>query len=276
MRGRFTANLLLIAVGTLPVLGDTVLVVFAHPDDETIIGPLLAQTVAQGYRVHLITITSGQKGTTKHSEIPAGAALGAARELEVQCSARQLGIVAPILLGFEDAELAQPPNLESAARQVATRIDELKPDVVVTWGPDGVTGHPDHRAVSNLTTQILQQHGQTRRRPRKLYYVALPESRFAQLAANDRFRSFRTVNDSFITTEIDVRDGLTNGWEAIRCHKTQWTEEQATDHHRLHEKVLGGRAFLRLALSRVGIPAGKESGLLERLSNQGPNRPRQP
>ena len=70
----------------------TLLAVFAHPDDETVIGPLLAKYSREGHKVHLITLTAGQKGVSEHAKIPEGDALAAVRAKELACSAEKLGL----------------------------------------------------------------------------------------------------------------------------------------------------------------------------------------
>ena len=90
----------------------TLLAVFAHPDDETLIGPLLAKYGREGVRVQLVIVTEGEKGIFPHAGIPAGPELAKVRAEEARCSCRALGISAPILLGFKDAELgriSRPP-----------------------------------------------------------------------------------------------------------------------------------------------------------------------
>jgi LmbE family N-acetylglucosaminyl deacetylase len=57
-------------------------------------------------------------------------------------------------------------------------VNHTKPDVIVTWGPDGLTGHPRHVLVSNVVTRVFQQQRVLEHKPRKLYYIAYPESRF--------------------------------------------------------------------------------------------------
>ncbi len=215
---RKTRLLLISAVlaGVAAAQKPPILAVFAHPDDEQSVSPLLARYAKAGYAVYLVTITSGQKGVAAHAGIPAGEKLGAAREEETRCACRALGIREPFLLGFED----QGISTQSAADQVRDRlrqiIDQVKPAVVITWGPDGFTGHPDHRAASSLTTEAFQQRGKLAHQPRKLYYVAAPESRLPKPLPPFERRPPGTVNDAFITTEIDERRAAER---TVRCNR---------------------------------------------------------
>jgi LmbE family N-acetylglucosaminyl deacetylase len=158
----------------------TLLAVFAHPDDEEVITALLARYAREGVDVHLAIATDGQKGERKQAGIPAGEALAAARAEEARCSCKALGIHPPILMGLVDGELYKRENQAALLREVARLFAELKPDVVITWGPDGVTGHTDHRLVSSLVTQVFQAaEGDT---PGQLFYAGLPAERLEALA----------------------------------------------------------------------------------------------
>src|SRR6266540_6002529 len=78
----------------------TLVAVFAHPDDETIVSPALAYYARQGARVYVVIATDGRKGVSKHAGIPAGDSLATVRAGEARCSARELGVQPPILFGL--------------------------------------------------------------------------------------------------------------------------------------------------------------------------------
>jgi LmbE family N-acetylglucosaminyl deacetylase len=106
-------SVLMAAPSASPAEGPrTLLAVFAHPDDETLVAPLLAAYARRGVRVRLVVVTDGEKGTQAHAGIPAGPELAKVRAEEARCSCRALGIDPPILLGFKDGELgkqSRPP-----------------------------------------------------------------------------------------------------------------------------------------------------------------------
>jgi hypothetical protein len=81
----------------------TLVAVFAHPDDETIVSPALAQYARQGAKVYVVIATDGRKGVAKHAGIPAGDSLATVRAGEARCSARELGVQPPTMFGLEDA-----------------------------------------------------------------------------------------------------------------------------------------------------------------------------
>jgi LmbE family N-acetylglucosaminyl deacetylase len=84
----------------------TLVAVVAHPDDETIVSPALARYAREGARVYVVVATDGRRGVAKHAGIPAGDSLATVRAGEARCSAHELGVQPPILVGLEDAGLA--------------------------------------------------------------------------------------------------------------------------------------------------------------------------
>lgn len=118
----------------------TLVAVFAHADDEFVIGPLLARYAREGADVHLLIVTRGEKYAPETGLTP-GDEIARVRASEAQCVARTLGINVPILLGFDDGGLGQPvmppwATLGDAREQIASRLRQLRPDVVITWGPE--------------------------------------------------------------------------------------------------------------------------------------------
>src|SRR5207247_9564824 len=106
-----------------PADGRTLVAVVAHPDDETIVSPVLAHYARDGAHVYVVVATDGRKGVAKHAGIRRGDSLAAVRAGEARCSARELGIQPPILLGFEDAGLAViSPWPGEALDRLATRL----------------------------------------------------------------------------------------------------------------------------------------------------------
>jgi LmbE family N-acetylglucosaminyl deacetylase len=228
-----------------------ILAVFSHPDDETTVAPLLARYAEAGHRVYLVVVTSGQVGDA-NTDIPRGEQLGAAREAEARCSAEALGITKPFLLGFMDGSISTWETIPKIREEVRAIIEKTKPEVVITWGPDGLSGHPDHRTVSNLTTEIFQQRSKLIHRPDRLYYVSLPESLISSLPpAMKRFsESMGLVSDEWVTTVVDGSAHVEAAWNSIQCHKTQWPPERMEMLHRFSRDILGGRVYLRLALGK--------------------------
>ncbi len=243
----------------------SILGIFAHPDDETTVGPLVARYAQSGNDVYLVSITSGQKGIRPHANVPAGPELGRMREDELRCAARALGAHEPFLLGCEDQGIAPTSVSEHVLVKLREIIEETLADVVLTFGPDGLTGHPDHRIACDLATVAFQEQGRLRHKPRKLYYVAFPESRLAGSPDPlNRRRPFYMVSDAFLTTVLDCRAWLPAALAAIECHKTQWSPQRMLEIKGVYTRLLDGCVYLRLALSTAPA-ATRETCILEGL-----------
>src|SRR5690349_5131831 len=94
--------LLLISCAASAQKGKTLLAVFAHPDDEQTVVPVLAKYASEGAQVYLIIATDGRFGVAPHAHIPAGDTLAAVRKEEAKCAAEKLGINPPIFIGLPD------------------------------------------------------------------------------------------------------------------------------------------------------------------------------
>ena len=120
------------------------LAVFAHPDDEAFrCGGTLALLARRGVRVQVLTATRGQAGSCGDPPLCAPAELPLLRERELRCACAALGIAPPILLDYADGALADVDETAATA-QVVTVIEQVHPTVLLTWPPDGLSGHPDY------------------------------------------------------------------------------------------------------------------------------------
>jgi LmbE family N-acetylglucosaminyl deacetylase len=138
--------------------------------------------------------------------------------------------------------------MEEIAAKLRELIDRLRPEVLITWGPDGLTGHQDHRATGNIVSQVFQQHGKLTFRPSRLYYVAWPESVLAAAPPPFNGPGFgRAVADDLITTAIDCAKDTPAAYKAISCHKTQWDSATMKHFDEMNVKVLAGKIYLREA-----------------------------
>jgi len=119
----------------------TVLVVWAHPDDETyLVGGLSAALTDAGQRVVCVTATRGEAGGTDPD-------LADIRTAELDTALAMLGVREHHWLDYPDGGCASVDE-EAAAVRLRAVVDKIRPDTVITFGPDGYTGHPDHQAVS--------------------------------------------------------------------------------------------------------------------------------
>jgi LmbE family N-acetylglucosaminyl deacetylase len=134
----------------------TVLAVWAHPDDEAYLSAgLLNTAVQEGRRAAVVTATRGEAGSWDETRWPA-AGMGGLRTKEMEASLAVLGVTEHYWLNYVDGTCAQVDDSEGTAR-VAAIIAEVQPDDILTFGPDGQTGHPDHLSVHRWTTAAFEQ-----------------------------------------------------------------------------------------------------------------------
>jgi LmbE family N-acetylglucosaminyl deacetylase len=221
----------------------TLVAVFAHPDDETIVSPALAH-YARSAKVFVVIATDGRKGVAAHAGIPAGDSLAAVRAGEARCSARELGAQPPILLGFEDAGLAvispwPGEPLDRMAKRLADILNTLRPDAVVTWGPEGGYGHADHRLVSDVVTQLFQAGDVPE--PTRLYYVGFTADRIESGPRWFGFRVYPTAPALLtVTVPFDERDHAA-ARRALGCHRSQATQREMDESFAALEHLWQGR-----------------------------------
>jgi len=204
----------------------TLVAVFAHADDEGTVAPVLARYAREGVDVYVIVATDGAQGGS-HTSIPRGSELAFARAQESRCAAGALGIQAPILLGFPDAGLGsyleERERLPRLTMRIQEELQRLRPDALISWGPDGATGHPDHRLVSTIVTQLVRAGapGATER----LFYAGLPAEAIRAMdpGRGETFlmpmAKYFTARIAFSTADFD------RARQSMACHKTQYSAD---------------------------------------------------
>ena len=256
------------------------LAVLAHPDDESLgFGGTLAKYAAEGVETYLVTATRGEGG--RFGSLGKGGdpvEVGRVREAELRAAAAVLGIREVSILGYPDGAVDQV-DVATAVRAIVSHIRRIQPDVVVTFGPEGAYGHPDHIAISQFTTAAnvcaadcgyrveygSQADSLPPHRVRKLHYLAWRNNKWQAYQA--AFRKLTSVVDGVerqaapwpdwaVTTEIDTSAYWSVVWKAVCCHQTQLsiyerlgnlTEAQQTalwgsqEFYRAYSSVNGGR-----------------------------------
>lgn len=133
----------------------TILSVWAHPDDESYLcAGLMAQAIRAGHRVVCISATRGELGSSDEERWPPGPSLAEVRTKELAACLAEIGVTEHIWLDYPDGGCAGVDADEAIAR-LRNIADDIRPDTVLTFGPDGATYHPDHIAVSNWTTAAI-------------------------------------------------------------------------------------------------------------------------
>lgn len=126
----------------------TILAVWAHPDDETFVaGGLLAAAAANGQRVICLTATRGEAGKSSDESRWPKVQMGEIRTKELEVALKELGLTEHGWLSYHDGQCAKEDQAEPT-EIVAEYIRKYRPDSLITFGPEGLTGHPDHQAVS--------------------------------------------------------------------------------------------------------------------------------
>ena len=262
--------------------------ILAHPDDESLgFGGTFAKYGAEGVETGLVTATRGQSG--RFRGIPAGDAghpgrekLAEIREAELRSAAQALGIRSLTLLDYVDGELdrAEPAG---AIAQIAAQLRRHRPQVVLTFPPDGTYGHPDHIAISQLTLAAIvaaadPTHGAGGDAPHavaKCYYAVTSEasSRAYQVAFKKLTSTVDGVErhlipwpDWSITTVVDTRAHWSTVWRAVSCHDSQIAAYQAlkTLAPEHHEALWGSQHFYRV-FSTVNGGRRRETDVFEGL-----------
>lgn len=186
--------------------------IFAHPDDEAI-GP--AGTLAKLAREHevtLICVTSGEASGKTHEE---KLEVGETRRAELRKSARILGIKEVIFLGYEDGELKNN-SYHDLARDIREKLEEIRPDTLMTFEWRGISGHIDHIAVSLVTTYVFHQLDFTQ----KLMYFCI--CREESELMHDYFIFFPPGYEKEDVHEVvDVSDVWSVKEKAMKAHSSQ-------------------------------------------------------
>jgi LmbE family N-acetylglucosaminyl deacetylase len=248
--------------------------VFAHPDDESLgTGGTLAKYAAEGVETYLLTATRGEHGRFGDGGVrPADAVVGQTREGELRAAAKELGVREVTVLGYPDGAL-DSVDAVVVQKAIAEHLQRIKPQVVITFGPEGAYGHPDHVAISQLTTAAVVGAGGAP--VSKLYYIAWSAATWAAYqtalkkltsTVDGVERHVVPVADWAITTRIDTTAFWPQVWRAVQCHQTQMSVYKnlatlAPEHHRA---LWGVQEFYR-AFSLVNGGRTREFDLFEGL-----------
>jgi LmbE family N-acetylglucosaminyl deacetylase len=250
--------------------------ILAHPDDESLgTGGALAKYGRDGVETYLITATRGERGRFGESgESPGPEIVGRTRETELLAAAKELGLREVKLLNYEDGALDRADRSE-ALETIVGHLRRVRPQVVITFGPEGAYGHPDHIAICQLTTAAVVRAADKEFAVSKLYYIAWPEKKWAAYQAALKNLTARVDGvdrkvtpwpDWAITTVIDTSDVWPTVWRAVNCHRTQMSIykrlEGLSDEY--HRSIWGSQEFYR-AFSLVNGGRTRESDLFEGL-----------
>jgi LmbE family N-acetylglucosaminyl deacetylase len=198
----------------------TVLGIWAHPDDEAFLSAgLMAAARDAGQRVVCVTATLGEHGTSDPGSWPPNR-MARVRERELQASLAALGVTEHHLLGLTDGTCAAAPH-ELIVAHLARVIDAVEPDTIVTFGPDGMTGHEDHQTVSAWATDAHE--------------LAAPDSRLLYATTTEEFaQAWEPSREAF---NVFLADGL-----PLRTPASALAVELRLDQAMLDRKLVALRA----------------------------------
>jgi LmbE family N-acetylglucosaminyl deacetylase len=225
---------------------NTLLAVFAHPDDESLVaGGTLARYAAEGWRTALICATRGEWGPISDESLADYENLGEVRERELRAACDVLGVTWLRFLDLEDGSLSALDSEEEelTIAKIASAIRELRPRIIITFGPDGLYGHADHIVIGQLTTRACalvnvphtstqSLEPRTKSRAPELLYATAPRNLYPALIARLQEAGRDThlwgippeqfgVPPEEITTVQDIKPFLNRKLTALRAHQTQ-------------------------------------------------------
>ena len=220
--------------------GRKLMCILAHPDDESLgFGGTLAHYASTGVATYVISATRGERGWLGEPEVYPGAeALGRIREGELRAAAAILGLRETIFLDYMDGDLDQANPREIIALLVG-HLRRVRPQVVATFDPTGVYGHPDHIAICQFTTaaisaaanpRYVDRAGQAPHQVSKLYYRAwcaaeavIYQQVFGDLVMNidGVERRSATWPEWAFTTRLDATAHWHQVQSAVACHQSQ-------------------------------------------------------
>ncbi|CAN5666917.1 PIG-L family deacetylase [soil metagenome] len=216
------------------------MVVHAHPDDESSqTGGTLARYAAQGYRTVLVTCTDGRHGDAAGGD---PALVPARRSAELDLAATALGVNDVVKLGYPDSGLpddgAEPAAADAFSRRpimpIVQRLVRLMrmfaPDVLITYPPNGLSGHPDHIRTHDAVVAAHRNLVANAGHGPKLYYIALSTTSVRRFQATARAvfgedawmpPDEMAVDDAYITTRLDVTEFWAAKLRALAAHASQ-------------------------------------------------------
>ena len=208
---------------------NVIMAVFAHPDDEIGVSPILHKLSTEGHQVYLVYATDGRKGITPFSGLKTEEEVAQVRKEEAKCVCNELSIQPPIMLDFADGSLYEMQVQQKLKQSLTEQLQKLKPNIVLTWGPDGGYGHSDPRMVSNILsdtylTDTLNQY-------KNLYFTGFPSQRinrsdFQTFGAKWLMANFSFINPKYLNHEIPYSQKDFNvAAKAYHCYKSQYTPE---------------------------------------------------
>ena len=266
---------------------------FAHPDDEAFpVGGALAAHTRRGVDVRLITTTLGEEGEIRQEGSATRETLGRVREVELSCAVQALRLNSNDVWGYRDSgmqgwESNRHPkafinaDTEVVVERLVLEIRRFRPQVVLSFGPDGLYGHPDHIAISDHTTTAFHlaadpsafadqlADGLQPHRPHRLFYSVRPQGFRRQWAEALRCEGIDwpwpsqeqelqgvPVDDVHLEMDVAGNGDMEAKIACILCHRTQvapdWPYHRVPRH--VTARILGREFYVR---AHPPVPGGE-------------------
>jgi LmbE family N-acetylglucosaminyl deacetylase len=236
-------------------MNKSILLVFAHPDDESSgVSGTVKKYTQQGVPVDLITATRGEKGS--RLDVPENVDTGTAREAELRVAAAIMGIRDIYFLDYMDGELDKA-NEEEVINKITDIMRLVQPEIVITFGPDGISGHSDHVAIGKAATRAFERLSAEGSGSRKLYYVTIA----ASAIPDPEEYGIATRPDDEVTISTDISEYFDSKIQALSAHRSQQDARDLIDIlTESRESGFAEKEFLYLAIPRS---RRKETDLFE-------------
>jgi LmbE family N-acetylglucosaminyl deacetylase len=195
---------------------NSILIIGAHPDDETMIaGGVIALLVERGLAVHILCATRGEGGEAGDPPLCAQSELGAVREAELRCAVQALGARSLRLLNYVDPFVGPDEEVfpfeadfNTLAAEIQQAIRQVEADGVISHGPEGEYGHPAHQLIHRAVRAAVESLD-----PAPFFYS------FAAQVPGNEDRIWNKNTPAHLA--LDVRPWLDAKEAAALCHRTQ-------------------------------------------------------
>jgi LmbE family N-acetylglucosaminyl deacetylase len=221
---------------------NSLLAIFAHPDDETFRpGGTLALLARRRVKVHVLTLTHGEAGSCGEPALCTPDELPDVREHELGSACAVLGFQSPIVWAYPDGHLAEAEP-ERMIAKILTVVRQVQPQVLLSFGPDGLSSHPDHIAVGQWAAEAFRRVEEVA----ALYTVAVPQSLALQLG----MKQIYPVPDDEIALTVEVSPVWEIKLTAMHCHATQISSSPMLSAPTERQRLFFGREHFVCAAMR--------------------------
>jgi LmbE family N-acetylglucosaminyl deacetylase len=249
--------------------------VFAHPDDEVLCaGGTMAAAAEAGTEIMLVSATRGERGQIRDPAAATRRTLGAVRAAELRAAAAELGVRHVQVLAYPDGAVAR--HQSSLGPAIADIVQRFDPDTVITFGPDGGYGHPDHMAISALTTKAFRALIRDHHRRESLTCLVLSRTPVSPYAARGAGAAHAAEPSGGglppDTCAVDVTRQLHRKLGALARHRTQYPIAPSMLPQSLLENLLGTEFFLRAGRSSGNAAVSRWTAAQRRRKPEGGSR----